>query len=287
MEKFEQQMILLADSGSTKTHWALIDRETGVQTCITGGINPFFLNRGEIVDLLEKEFTLPKNQVSTVYFYGAGCTPEKSSLVSEALQNYFRPEKIEVNSDLLAAARSLCQNEEGIACILGTGSNSCHYDGEKIVRNIPSLGYILGDEGSGAVLGEKLLGDILKKQLSPVLIEDFHIAYPLLSMAEIIDRVYRKPLPNQFLAQFAPFLLNHISEPEIRQLVEDSFTEFIRRNILSYRPGQLPVHFTGSIAYHFRQNLEKACSPFHLQLGRITDSPLPGLIQYHLRYNPH
>ncbi|MCL1937544.1 MAG: ATPase [Candidatus Azobacteroides sp.] len=280
-------MILLADSGSTKTRWSLIERETAVQTCMTKGINPFFQSKGDIVSLLEKEFTLSKNSVSIIYFYGSGCTPGKSPLVSEALDDYFRPEKIEVNSDLLAAARSLCQKEEGIACILGTGSNSCYYDGEKIVQQIPSLGYILGDEGSGAVLGKKLLGDILKKQLSPVIVEDFHTAYPFLSTAEIIERVYRQSFPNRFLAQFAPFLLDHISKPEIKQLVEDSFTEFIRRNILLYDSSMLPVHFTGSIAYHFRQNLESVCSLFHLPLGKITKDPLPGLIQYHLKYDPH
>jgi N-acetylglucosamine kinase-like BadF-type ATPase len=241
------------------------------------------LTQEEIIDLLTKEFIFPKEAISSVYFYGAGCTPEKAPIVSEALNAYFQSEKTEVNSDLLAAARSLCLNEGGIACILGTGSNSCYYDGEKIVQNVSPLGYILGDEGSGAVLGKKIIGDMLKNQLSQHIVQDFQYMYHL-SPAEIMDNVYRRPFPNRFLAQFVPFISNHIIDSEIKQLVEDSFSEFIRRNILQYpESNQLPIHFTGSVAFCFKNNLENVLHKFNLQLGKITKDPMPGLIEYHIK----
>ncbi|MDR0866055.1 MAG: ATPase [Candidatus Symbiothrix sp.] len=276
-------MILIADSGSTKTNWSFISANGEVQTGVTSGINPFFLTEEEIVDLLKKEFIFPEEAISSVYFYGAGCTPEKAPVVSEALNAYFQPEKMEVHSDLLAAARSLCLNEAGIACILGTGSNSGQYDGEKIIQQVSPLGYILGDEGSGAVLGKKLIGDMLKNQLSPHIVQDFQYTYHL-NPAQIMDHVYRRPFPNRFLAQFVPFISNHIIDSEIKQLVEDSFTEFIRRNILQYpESNQLPVHFTGGVAFGFKNNLENVFSKFNLQLGKITKDPMQGLIDYHIR----
>jgi N-acetylglucosamine kinase-like BadF-type ATPase len=276
-------MILIADSGSTKTNWSLIDKDLSIQTCITDGINPFFLTEKAIMDLLKQKFTLPLEDITAVYFYGAGCTPEKSPLVFEVLSAFFHSCSIEVNSDLLAAARSLCDDKEGIACILGTGSNSCYYDGEKIVSTISPLGYILGDEGSGAVLGKKLIADILKNQLPDVVVHDFYLMYRL-SPAGIMDSVYRRPFPNRFLAQFVPFISGHITLLEMQELVKNSFAEFIERNIFQYRKaGRLPVHFTGSIAYCFKDMLDEVCSRFNLQTGNVTKEPMPGLIKYHLK----
>jgi N-acetylglucosamine kinase-like BadF-type ATPase len=276
-------MILIADSGSTKTNWALVNADSGFQTCITGGINPFFLNQREIVNLLEQEFTLPEENITSLYFYGAGCTPEKAPVVFEALNAFFHTNAIEVNSDLPAAARSLCGNEEGIACILGTGSNSCHYDGKKIIATVSPLGYILGDEGSGAVLGKKLIADVLKNQLPDAIRSDFYATYPL-TPAEIVDKVYRQPFPNRFLAQFVPFISNHITHPDMEKMVKTGFVEFIERNIFQYRKaGRLPVHFTGSIAYCFKNILADVCSQMNLRLGKVTKEPLPDLIEYHLK----
>jgi N-acetylglucosamine kinase-like BadF-type ATPase len=275
-------MILIADSGSTKTNWALIAPDAVVRTCTTQGINPFFLQKDEIMGILEHEFTLSKENIVSVYFYGAGCTPEKAPLVSESLKAYFQLDSIEVYSDLLAAARSLCGREEGIACILGTGSNSCYYDGEKIAQQVSPLGYILGDEGSGAVLGKRLVADVLKNQLSPAVIQDFQDTCHL-SAAGILDAVYRQPFPNRFLAQFVPFIFKHLGEDEVEKIVEDSFSAFIRRNVLQYhQAGQLPVHFTGSVAFYLKEPLEKVVKRFHCTLGKVTLNPLPGLIEYHI-----
>jgi N-acetylglucosamine kinase-like BadF-type ATPase len=187
----------------------------------------------------------------------------------------------------LGAARALCRDEEGIACILGTGSNSCYYNGENIAENISPLGFILGDEGSGAALGKKLLSDVLKKQLSRPLINDFYFNYGL-STAEILDKVYRQPFPNRFLAQFAPFISDYIHFGEIANLVESSFAEFITKNVLPYEKAlQLPVHFAGSIAWHFRNNLTNVLHKYHVQAGTIVKEPLDGLVEYHLKMHKH
>jgi N-acetylglucosamine kinase-like BadF-type ATPase len=276
-------MILIADSGSTKTNWSLVREDSNVRTCITDGINPFFLSEKEIVNLLKQKFTLPKENITAIYFYGAGCIPEKSFLVSEALNVFFHAGSIEVNSDLLAAARSLCDEKEGIVCILGTGSNSGHYDGEKIIENVSPLGYILGDEGSGAVLGKKLLAGILKNQLPDLVVCDFYNTYHL-NLAEIMDKVYRQPFPSRFLAQFAPFISNHITHSDVQKLVKNSFAEFIEKNVFQYQNvDRLPVHFTGSIAYCFKNILEEVCSQFNLLMGNTTKEPMSGLIKYHLK----
>lgn len=272
-------MILIADSGSTKTTWCLLDNER-IQTGCTSGINPYFSDKDDIVKTLEKEYAL-SGTVSAVYFYGSGCTEAKCPVVAEALSIYFRADKIEVHSDLLAAARSLSQKEEGIVCILGTGSNSCYYDGSRVVHAVPPLGYILGDEGSGAVLGKRLIGDVLKKRLPDSIIRDFFSTYSL-DAAQIIERVYRQTFPNRFLAQFAPFLSDHIADEEIQKLVEDCFSDFIERNVLQYqKAGELPIHFTGGIAFSFRNNLENVLQRYCLQPGKISREPMPGLIEYH------
>lgn len=276
-------MILIADSGSTKTSWCLIGDDAGLQTCQTRGINPFFLDQEEIKQLLKDEFSLEKESIASIYFYGAGCTPEKQPLLTTVLQEYFQTNQVEVRSDLWAAARSLCQDKEGIVCILGTGSNSCYYDGTSIVKNISPLGYILGDEGSGAVLGKKLIADILKNQLPPSIIRDFYDTYSL-SAADILDKVYRQPFPNRFLAQFTFFIFKHIKEVEIQQLVENGLTEFIVRNVLQYEKArEIPIHFTGSIAFCLRDNLQRILDNNHLKMGNTTKEPLPDLIAYHLK----
>jgi N-acetylglucosamine kinase-like BadF-type ATPase len=202
--------------------------------------------------------------------------------MKSVLDPYFETNNTEVYSDLLGAARSLCREEEGIACILGTGSNSCYYDGENIAENVPPLGFILGDEGSGAVMGKKLLADVLKKQLSRPLLIEFQTKYNL-SSAAILDHVYRQPFPNRFLSQFMPFIAENSGYAEIKNLVENSFSEFITRNIFQYvKAQQVPIHFTGSIAWHFREILENTLRKHRLQLGKVEKEPLNGLVEYHL-----
>jgi len=276
-------MKLIADSGSTKTKWHLFADSISVATdCETSGINPFFQQSSEIVKTLQQEFSLTREKVTSVYFYGAGAANElKKEELYNALHSFFGINQIFIASDLLGAAHSLCGESEGIVAILGTGSNSCYYDGKAIVSNVSPLGYILGDEGSGAVLGKKLLADVLKNQLPQQLIKLFFETYQT-SMAEILENVYRKPYPNRYMASFTRFLFNHQKESAVRKLIYDSFLEFYTRNVAQYDNAyELPVHFTGSIAWHFRSILEEAAMAGNFKVGVVTADPMKGLINYH------
>jgi N-acetylglucosamine kinase-like BadF-type ATPase len=188
--------------------------------------------------------------------------------------------EIEVNSDMLGTARALCGREAGIACILGTGSNSCYYDGKNIVANVSPLGFILGDEGSGAVLGKLFIGSLLKNQLTEGLKETFLDEYKL-TPAEIIDRVYRKPFPNRFLATFSPFIAKHIEDNSIQLLVKNAFSDFFRRNVMQYDYRTCKVHFCGSIAHFYRDSLIEAANELQLNIGTIAQTPMDGLVAYH------
>ncbi len=275
-------MILIADSGSTKAAWTILS-DTGIaETVITSGINPFYQDSRQIALQLHHEFTLVQKKFDAIYFYGAGClNHEKEEIVKEALLQVFETPQILVRSDLLGAARSLCQNKPGIACILGTGSNSCCYNGSKIINHVSPLGFILGDEGSGAVLGKRLIGDILKTQLPQWLIQDFFESYQT-TPAEIMENVYKQPFPSRYLAGYTRFLSKHIDSPEIENIVIAGFQEFIRRNLMQYaQVKSLPFYFTGSIAYHFEPQLRKVFEEQKLLLGKIEQAPMNGLISYH------
>jgi len=273
-------MLLIADSGSTKTTWRLVNHNKSA--CTTGGINPFLSETDQIVNLLENEFTLPRTGISKIIFYGAGCLfPEKKQIVADALLRYFQLFEIEINSDLLAAARSLCGNSMGIACILGTGSNSCLYNGQEITDNVLPLGYVLGDEGSGNALGRKLLSNVLKNQLPEEINSLFFNTYHV-TVNDILDNVYRKPFPNRYLAQYAKFVYANINYPEMQTLAKDSFREFFSRNVMLYEAvKQLPIHFTGNVAFHFREIIKKVAGEFELNVGKITQEPMEGLVEYH------
>jgi len=274
-------MILIADSGTTKTEWCMINDGGTSETLITPGINPFYQEEENISAILQKEFTAAK-KFDSIYFYGAGCiNKEKQDIVRNSLMQVFEAKHIFIGSDLLAAAHSMCQDQSGIACILGTGSNSCYYNGNEIVANVSPLGFILGDEGSGAVLGKKLIGDILKKQLPQSLINDFFETYQT-TAAEILENVYKKSFPSRFLANFTKFLSKNIKHPEIENIVVKSFHEFVIRNLRQY-PGieRMPIHFTGSIAFYFELQLRKVIEEQNLILGNIERAPMKGLIRYH------
>jgi N-acetylglucosamine kinase-like BadF-type ATPase len=276
-------MILIADSGSTKTTWCLLNSTTGDHTLVqTAGINPYYQDEAAILNTLEKEYDTPLRNFKSLHFYGAGCAnPEASSIVEKALTQFFNTPQIEVASDLMGAAHALCGHDEGIACILGTGSNSCHYSGHSIVHNVSPLGFILGDEGSGAALGKKLLSDVLKNQLPEALTHTFFDTYAL-TPAEVLDNIYRKPFPNRFAAQFTQFISEHIKEPVITKIVTEAFAEFFSRNVMQYPSvTSLPVHFTGSIAFHFKEQLIDVAKSFSLKVGNISKDPMPGLIQYY------
>ena len=278
-------MILIADSGSTKTDWCVVENGVLVQQIFTKGTNPFFQSEEEVSNEIATALLpeLKTDEFDAVYFYGAGCGfPDKIEIVHRAISKQLKVKgNVEVATDMLAAARGLCGREAGIACIMGTGSNSCYYDGESIVANVSPLGFILGDEGSGACLGKLMVGDLLKNQMTPELKEKF-LAQFNLTPADIIDRVYRKPFPNRFLASLSPFLAQNINEPCVHELVLNSFKAFFKRNIMQYENYQnLKVNLIGSVAFYYKEVLAEAAEAMGIQLGTIIQSPMEGLIKYH------
>lgn len=278
-------MILLADSGSTKTDWGLVENGKLVKRLRTSGMNPFQMSEEAITEEIKTHLVpeLPGTVLDEVHFYGAGCTKEKQPIVERALRaNLTINVECEVASDMLGAARGICGHKPGIACILGTGSNSCSYDGKNLVKNVSPLGFILGDEGSGAVLGKLLVGDVLKNQMPEAITKRFFEKYKLTS-AEIIDRVYRQPKPNTFLASFVPFLEENIDEPKIYNLVKESFRSFLRRNVMQYEGWQtLPIGFNGSIAKIYKKPLLEALEEEGMHLGRIIQAPMEAMVEYHV-----
>ena len=273
--------MLIADSGSTKTDWAWIENGTIVHRVTTAGINPVHQGEEDIEKVVEQLFPRKNTSLKWVFFYGAGCIPEKKGVVEKVLRKVFPDaDRIEVESDLLGAARAVCQYQEGLACILGTGSNSCFYDGEKIVGNIPPLGYILGDEGSGAVLGKHFINYLFKGNSSHQLMKEFTEETGL-TMTDIINKVYSEPLPNRFLASLAPFIHVHLDDLDVRNLVIDNFRMFFVRNIQHYQSPRLKVNAVGSIAYYFKDCLQEAAIQEGYELGIVLKSPMDGLIKYH------
>lgn len=278
-------MILIADSGSTKTDWCVVENGELLQQIFTKGTNPFFQSEEEIGNEIATTLLprLKSDEPDAVYFYGAGCGfPDKIATMRRAIAQHLKVKgEIEVNTDMLAAARGLCGHTPGIACIMGTGSNSCYYNGQDIVANVSPLGFILGDEGSGACLGKLLVGDLLKNQMTPGLKEKFLKQFDL-TPADIIDRVYRQPFPNRFLASLSPFLAQNMDEPCVHNLVLNSFKAFLKRNVMQYDGYQHEkVHFIGSVAFHYKEVLIKAAYETGIQVENIIKSPMEGLIKYH------
>ena len=285
-------MILIADSGSTKTDWMVSSGEKNKDKVIsTQGINPFHQSENEI-ELILKNDVLPQIQsflretdvaklINSIAFYGAGCIDTVQPKMKKCLSETFTNAIIEVAGDLLGAARALCGNTSGIACILGTGSNSCFYDGKMIVKNVPPLGYILGDEGSGAALGKLFFNGIFKGSL-PEGIRDLYLREENLTYQEIIERVYRKPLANRFLASTAQFINRHLELPELETLVQQNFVLFFERNVCQYACyGVKKVSAIGSIAYHFHNIFEKVAAQFSFEVDKIEKSPIYGMLAYH------
>ena len=295
-------MILIADSGGSKTDWALVSLPTDTHKYVlkvrTQGLNPFHQSKDVILKALEEELmpalykaaeqsgTFSKEydiaeKVTQIAFYGAGCTKALSPIVGEALAVAFPSASIKVESDLLGAAHAVCGHEEGIACILGTGANSCLYDGEQIVANIPPLGYILGDEGSGAVLGKMLLNGIFKGDFSAE-IRDLYLEWSGLTYSEIIDKVYRQPLANRFLAGSSKFIKENLQYAELEELVRYNFDTFFKKNILKYTVSSIRViSAVGGIASAFEEQLRASADSFGYQVGKVLSSPIDGLIEYY------
>lgn len=284
---------LIVDSGSTKTSWCfafLPDTKSadGARTVTTEGLNPAVMSAEEVEEKIAKalnhclqSLSISAADVENVFFYGAGCISGRAGVVSESIQSILVDARIYVADDLLGAARALCGHKAGIACILGTGSNSCLYDGENIVAHTPALGYVLGDEGSGAVLGRKFLNAVLKQTL-PENIRKRFLQESGLDMAEVINRVYRSPAPNRFLASMSKYIHGYLDEKEVRDIVIDNFEDFIRNNILAYGDKFRTINVVGSIAYHYKEQLTEAASRNGFQIGKIIKSPIEGLIEYHM-----
>lgn len=276
---------LIADAGSTKVSWALIDDNSAdVKRFTTDGLNAILASDKEFDGMIEAVHSnVPADaQIESVRYYGAGCATEKiCGNVAMRLRDGLASKDVEVHSDLLAAARSLLGNGSGIACILGTGSNSCLYDGTTIIHNVPSLGFILGDEGSGSALGKRLISDILKERLPKAIVEKFFDRYKI-TTAGVLEHVYRSTSPGKWLASFVPFLKENIWNPYIYSLVRKEFENFLTRNISSYEGARtLPISFTGGIAYNFSDILSDAAETTGYRLGQITAQPLDGLVEFH------
>ena len=277
-------MILIADGGSTKTDWRLIKEGREYKQVQTPGFNPYLVGSVEIEEILWKELQpyIDNTAVSEVYYYGAGCsTPVKNMIVETAFEKIFTNARIYISHDLLAAAHALCGDSEGIAAILGTGSNSCYYDGKDIKDGIFSLGYFFGDEGSGAYLGRQLLTAYLHKDLPEEIEIRFKEEYPK-SLESILDAVYTKPAPSRFLASFSRFINNNLDHPYIYNLVAEAFRAFYKYQVCCYaRHKEVPVHFVGSVAYHYKDILTKVGLEFGIKTGKFIKAPIDGLVEYH------
>jgi glucosamine kinase len=275
--------ILIADSGSTKAEWCLMD---GIKKkkIFTQGMSPYFLNTEQIQQILATELKKKLNGVEPdeVYYYGTGCiSPENVKSIKKALKATFPKARLFVDNDLMGAAKALCGNEKGVACILGTGSNSCYYNGKKIIKNSPGLGYILGDEGSGAYLGKKVIQYYLYNTFDPDLMDRFNAKYNTTSI-EILDAVYKHPLPNRYLAGFVSFLVENRGHFMIENIIEDGFNDFFFNHVYKYRESWImPIHFIGSVAHGFKDILKEMCDSYELHLGRVLKNPMDGLIQFH------
>lgn len=277
--------ILVADSGSTKTDWHYIGADGWRTQLHTDGINPARDTRDTIYNVIYHQLLTemrPKGLEDVcIFFYGAGCIEPFSQTVKDVLKELLPGCAVEVESDLLGAARALCGHGPGIACILGTGSNSCLYDGKDIVKHTPPLGYILGDEGSGSFLGKTLLNALFKGLLPEALKEDFCDRFEL-TLPGIIERVYRLPSANAFLASLVPFIAEHRTLPAIHDMLIDAFRLFVRRNIAIYGFKEMSIHCVGGIAYQFEEEIKAAFAAEGRQTGRIMRRPIEGIVQFHL-----
>lgn len=275
---------LIADSGATKTEWCLLTGNKKI-IFITQGMSPYFISAEQMENILNEELKPQiKLSVDEIYYYGTGCSnPENVKMVKKVFKNVFPEAAVAVDHDLMAAAKALCGKEKGIACILGSGSNSCYYDGKKIVKNSPGLGYILGDEGSGAYLGKKIIQYYLYNTFDEDLRSRFDAKF-VTNNTEILNAVYKKPLPNRYMASFAIFLAENRGHYMIENIIEDGLNDFFFNHVYKYKESwTLPVHFVGSIAYGFKDVLIELCKSYQLQLGKVLKNPMQGLVEYHMK----
>ncbi len=273
---------LIADSGATKCEWCLLNNGER-KAILTTGINPYFLSHPQIVSLLEKELmpllsSLPDN----IFFYGTGLSNEDNAKTIKAvLKHLFPKAKTCIDTDILAAARAACGNRKGIVCILGTGSNSCYYNGKSIIKNIAGIGYVLGDEGSGAYLGKKAVQYYLYNTYDEDLRARFDAMF-VTSPKEILENVYSKPLPNRYLASFTTFLAENRGHYMIENILEDGLNDFFFQHLCKFKESwKLPIHFAGGVAFGFQDILKELCKSYEFEIGSVIKSPMDGLIQFH------
>ncbi len=276
-------MILVADSGSTKTDWILVAPGQPDTAFKTAGINPFFLSDKEMLRVINKQenlLALAEN-VKEVYFFGAGCSsPDKREVVSNVLSQVFKQAYISVDSDLLGSAYATCGTESGLCCILGTGSNITYFDGENIFEGKHGLGYILGDEGSGSYFGKKLVTDYLYGRMPETENALFAKSYQL-NKETLINHVYHKQGANYYLASFAAFLSEIKDGDYGKKLISEGLTEFVITNIKSYQGYQkLKCHFVGSVAWHLKEELQEICTAQEIQIGKIIKHPVQDLVNF-------
>lgn len=280
--------MLIADGGSTKSNWCFIDKNQEHPVYFnTEGYNPYFIDTASIIDSLRTSLPedLNKEGIKQVHYYGAGCsTKEKNEIVVKAMQIVFPNAIVYVDHDLLAAARALLGRKQGFAAILGTGTNTCLYDGKDITYNIDSLGHYLGDEGSGSFIGKRLLRDYMRGLLPEVLHNNFVEQFGL-SNEDILDALYNKPLPNRFLASFAKFVYDNNNLKYCRDIVKEGFTTFFNNLVCNYPNYQnYTFNCIGSVGYNFRDILSAVAKKKGMEVGKIIRSPIDDLVQFHLNY---
>jgi glucosamine kinase len=282
-------MILIADCGSTKTDWVLIDDAERTHQYTTQGFNPYFLTSDEIANIIQSELlpllpAIVPEQPFSLFFYGAGCgVNSKNEIVRTALKKNFPYASIEIHNDLLGAARAVFGKEQGIAAILGTGSNTCYYDGNAIAENRASLGYLLGDEGSGAHISKMFIQDYLNEEMPKELANRFYERFRL-SLDEILDSVYNKPMPNRFLASFSIFINENLREQYVIDLVATCFEQLFDTHICKYKKyKKVKLNCVGSVAFHYGDLLRAVASHKGVVIDKIVVTPIPGLMSYHLK----
>lgn len=277
-------MIVIADSGSTKTDWRILLQTGDISSFKTDGLNPYYTLDSDIREIVNKAFqNIDKNNVQQLFFYGAGCAnEEKCNNLKLVFNQIFKQAAVEVESDMLGTARALLSNKNGIAAILGTGSNTCLYNGEKIIQNIPSLGYILGDEGSGSYLGRKLITAYLRSEFPEAIQENFKNKFTV-TYAEILEHVYKKPFPNRWLASFTVFLKDNIHDAFIKRLLKKCFSDFFEHQLCKYdNYSNIPVGLSGSIAYHFSEIIKEVAVEKNVNIIKIVEGPINELVEYHI-----
>ena len=277
-------MHLIADSGSSKTDWRFLKDDNTIEQLKTSGINPYLISNKQLLESLENDFkNKPIQNVKEISFYGAGCRKEKNKeKIKSVFSDFFKCQQILVEDDMLAAARASCGNDQGIVCILGTGANACVYDGQKITESMISLGYSLGDEGSGAHIGKIVLKAFLENEMPDKLFKKFLEAYPEINLEYSLEQIYQRPYPNRFFARFFQFALMHQKEKFFFEIIVDSFQLFLKKSVLKFEQHHnLPIHFVGGVAFHANSIMRMVLTKNNLVAGNFMESPIAGLTLYH------